>query len=370
MENRIFIFGHYGEKNTGDDAMIFVLLQELHKIYPKSNFSVISSRKFFFPPGIEDKIRLIKPVQINVFKEIMNSSIFIMGGGTQIYDYGRRLERFKTLSQMLIIIYWAKLFCENIYFLNIGVEPFKTTIRKFLSKRICKLADFISIRDKYSYLILEDMGIKKTLQSFDLSVLLSPFDSINKFRSNKIEIVGMSILPFYEIYHNKKYLDYLIVDEIAISVNEWLKSNSKNKLHLFVFKGKSRSDDFNITNILKEKIENEEQVKIVPYENNPLKTLSQINNCDIFVGMRYHSCLFAYMTKTPLLVISYFQKCRALAEEIKLPNRAIIPINDILNGNFNKYFLDILENEESFIGSLPLSKAKKKAKIGLIIKKE
>lgn len=359
MNNRIFIFGHYGEKNTGDDAMLYVLLRELHKVCPLAYFSIISPRKLFVPPNVEKKIKIVKPTPFQVFKEIKNSSIFIMGGGTQIYDYGNKFERLKVLSEMFILISWAKIFCKGIYFLNIGVEPFKTTFRKFLSKKICQLADFISVRDKKSLDALKDIGIKDVKLSFDLAVLLS---ILNKPQETDENIVGISILPFYEIYHGKKYLDRLLVEKIANTLNEWLKEDSKNKIRLFVFKGESRSDDLKITQYLKTKIINSEKVEIVHYNPNPMKTLSMLNECDIFIGMRYHSCLFAYVTKTPLLIITYFQKCTALAEEIGLPKIAVLTIDKVLNGKFEEYFKNIQSNKHSFMAKLPISKSKKRVK--------
>jgi polysaccharide pyruvyl transferase WcaK-like protein len=359
MENKIFIFGHYGEKNTGDDAMLYVLLQQLHNIYPNTNFSIISPRELFVPKEVQDKIKIIKPKPFNVFKEIKESSIFVMGGGTQIYDYGNKFERSKVLLEVLILVIWAKIFCEKISFRNIGIEPFNTTFRKFLSKKICKLADFITVRDSLSYEILENIDVKKLERSFDLAVLLN-YNPLPKETKNNI--LGISLLPFYEIYHDKKELDQLVVKKIAASLNKWLKNSSKNKIRLFIFKGESRSDDLAITQFLKTKLINPEKVEIVPYNSNPMKTLSMFNECDMFIGMRYHSCLFAYATKTPLLIISYFQKCTALAEEIGLSERAVLNINEVLDGNFEEYFEDIQTNKDSFIAKLPISIAKKRAK--------
>jgi len=359
MENRIFIFGHYGEKNTGDDAMIYALLQELYNIYPNANFSIMSPREIFVPHQTVNKIKIVKPSIIPVFREIMRSSVFIMGGGTQIYDFGRRSERFKILSQMFLILIWAKIFCEKIYFLNIGIEPFKTTILKYLAKQICQLADFISVRDKNSYNILKNMGIHEVKNSFDLAVLLNYQNSSN----NKNNILGLSVLPFYEIYHNRRDLDNLMIGEIANKIDNWLQRDSRNKLHLFVFKGKSRADDYEISHMLKNKIKNVKQVKIIHYNPNPLKTISEVSKCTIFIGMRYHSCLFAYITKTPLLIIAYFQKCNSLAEEIKLPQKAIISIDNISNGRFEEYLNNMQHNPDDYTADLPIELAKKKATI-------
>ncbi|WP_060537787.1 polysaccharide pyruvyl transferase family protein [Methanobacterium formicicum] len=363
MNTKIFIFGHYGEKNTGDDAMIYALLQELNEIFPLAKFSIMSPRRLFIPTHTIDKVKFIKPSFFPVFREIMSSSIFIMGGGTQIYDYGKKTERLKVLTQMLIITLWAKIFCSKIYFFNIGVEPFETNIRKFLSKRICKLADLISLRDQYSYSILKNMGIKKIKLSFDLAVLLDPHSLELNNSSSEDKFIGMSILPFYEIYHSSPSLDNKLINEFSTTLNEFLAVNSDYKLYLFIFKGKSRSDDYDITQALKRKIDKKNNITIINYDSNPFKMLSYVKNCDIFIGMRYHSCLFAYITKKPLLIINYFQKCSALAVEIGLPEKTVISLKDILDGGFNERLKDIINNPDEYMPSLPINKAKKRAKI-------
>lgn len=364
---KIFIFGHYGEKNTGDDAMIYALLQELNETFPLFDFSIMSPRKLFIPNIVKGRVKIIKPSFVPVFREIMHSSIFVMGGGTQIYDYGKKSERFKVLFQMLFIISWAKIFCSKIFFFNIGVEPFETIIRRFLSKRICKLADLISLRDNYSFNILKNMGIEKIKMSFDLAALLNPYWNIVTDKSED-KILGLSILPFYEIYHGKPNLDHKLVNEIAKSINELLTIYSDYSLFLFVFKGKSRSDDYNITHVLAEKIDKKDNLTIINYDPNPVKMLNAVKKCDIFIGMRYHSCLFAYITKKPLLIINYFQKCSALAVEIGLPEKTVISLNDILDGCFNERLKDIINNPDEYMPSLPVDEARKRAKITNVYK--
>lgn len=359
MKIRVFIFGHYGEFNVGDDAMIYVLLHELNIKYPYADFSILSPREIYIPSDMLGKVRFVKPHVMDVFSEIRKSSIFIMGGGTQIYDYGKRLERLTTLFKILIIIFWAKIFCEKIYFFNIGLEPFSTNLRKILANCICRLSDFITVRDNKSYEIITDMKIKRVKISFDLAVLLD-YKIVKK--SNDFNVLGVSILPFFELYHGKKEKDLLFIDEMAYILTNWVKSNNKNRISLFVFNGSLRTNDFEITKLLKDKISSS-RVEIVSYDSNPQKILNSVNSCDFFIGMKYHSCLFAYMTNTPLLVISYFHKCKYLAEEIKLPDKSILTMEDVLNGSLKYYLNDFINNSEDYLAQLSLNEAKKRAKL-------
>ena len=368
MKQQIFILGYYGWKNTGDDAMIYVLLQELHILYPPATFAILSQTAITVPPETKNLVKFVRLTPQTVLKEIMRSSIIILGGGTHFHDHGIKIKLLKSQLKSFIFYILSKLFCKRIYFLGIGVEPLSTIWSRFLIKQTCRLADFISVRDESSYEILEGMRLKnKVTLSFDLATLLQPLATSNKSLDKKIniKILGISILPFFEIYHSDKEKDILFVHEIAKGLNQWLKRDRKSLIYLFVFKGKSIADDVLITEMLEKKLHPVERVKLMRYNPDPVETMSKVDQCHAFIGMRYHSCLFAYLTNTPLLVINYFQKCQALAEDIGLSKHAVISLEEILNGEFGTYLENLQEHPEEFVATLPIDTAKQMAKNGL-----
>ena len=372
IKQQIFILGHYGWKNTGDDAMIYVLLHEFHILYPTATFVILSLIPIVIPHETKNLVKFIKHTNpLLVFREIMHSSTFAWGGGTFMFDHPNKnkINRFVRLCETFIIMAFAKLFCKRIYLLGIGVEPLSTTWGRFLSKQICRLADFISVRDKSSYEILEGMGLKnKVAVSFDLAALLQPLSiSDNKplVKNTDMKILGISILPFFEIYHGDKEKNRLFVHEIAKGLNQWLKRDCQSLIYLFVFKGKSKADDVLITEMLRKQLEPSERVELIPYNPDPIETMDKIAQCHAFVGMRYHSCVFAYLTNTPLLIINYFQKCQALAEDIGLPKHAVISLEEILNGQFEDYLENLQKHPDDFVATLSVDIAKQMAKNGL-----
>ena len=376
MKQQIFILGHFGWKNTGDDAMICVLLQELHTLYPTATFAILSPIPIVIPHETKNLVKFIRHTNpLLIFREIMHSSTLAWGGGTFMFDHPNKnkINRFVRLCETFIIMAFAKLFCKRIYLLGIGVEPLSTTWGRFLSKQMCRLADYISVRDKSSYEILEGMGLKnKVAVSFDLAALLQPLSiSDNKplVKNTDMKNLGISILPFFEIYHGDKEKDCLFVHEIAKGLNQWLKREHQSMIYLFVFKGKSKPDDVLITEMLQKQLNPTDRVKLIPYNPDPVETLSKVAQCHAFVGMRYHSCVFAYLTNTPLLIINYFQKCQALAEEVGLPKHAVVSLEEILNGQFERYLKHLQEHPEDFVAILPIDMAKQMAKKNLAIAK-
>ena len=371
IKRQLFIFGYYGWNNTGDDAMIYALLRELHISDSSICFAIFSQKPITVPSEVRDLVKFVESEPLKVIREIKRSSAFIIGGGTMMYDYGYNMNllNMKRLSinlKILLLIIWAKLCKNKVYLLGIDVGSVTTFFGKFILKQIYRLSTFISVRDNLSYKVFNELGGgNKVLLTFDLATLL-PLPSTKRTKEN---ILGISILPFFEIYHANKTKDLLFIHKIAKGLNQWLKRDSQSTVYLFIFKGKSKADDVLITEMLQKQLEPSERVKLISYNPDPFEIMSQVAQCDAFLGMRYHSCLFAYLTNTPLLILNYFQKCQALAEDVGLPKHAVVSLEEILKGEFERYLKHLQEYPEDFVATLPVNTAKKMAKKNLAIGK-
>ncbi|MCP2518976.1 polysaccharide pyruvyl transferase family protein [Candidatus Aminicenantes bacterium AC-335-K20] len=366
MIKRVLIFGYYGCKNTGDDAMIYGLLQGLHNLFPYAQFIVLTSRPIHVPSELKSSTKFVDLKVRRVLLETLRSQAIILGGGTHIQDYQGNIRYLKILTRMFAFFLGCKLLRKKVYLLSIGIGPISTSWGKFLAKLICKLVDYISVRERESYEVLKSLGLEhKTSLAFDLAALLQPQSNSNiaQTRDGRKNIIfGVSILPFFEIYCGNKKKDLLFIHEIAKELNKWLGENDKRIIRLFVFRGKSKEDDVTITKLLYKRLQPTARVELIPYNPNPIKMLSQVATCDAFIGMRFHSSLFAYLCDIPLLMIGYHPKCQALAQYIGLPAHAIISIEEILTGAFGKYLNNLSKDPNKFRANLSTSIARERAK--------
>jgi polysaccharide pyruvyl transferase CsaB len=368
---QIFIFGYYGWKNTGDDAMLYILLQELPQLYPEAQFAVISPVPVIIPPSVKDKVKFIRPAIMPVFREIIKSRIFIIGGGTHIHDYARSLRSIKTLMRLLAIVAFARISGNKVYLIGNGIGPIDKNWSKLITRFICHISDKITVRDEASYQVINTLvpvDMKKVTLGFDLAALLNPVSdpphAITEENAHK-EILGICITSVFEIYYGKKEKDLLIIDKIAEVVNQWLTKRPQLQVHLFVFKDGYRDSDVRITELLKEQLKPTECVNLISYNPNPIQTLTQVARCSAFVGTKYHSCLFAYLNEIPLLVIDYHPKCRYFVREVGLPEHALLSLHEILNGQFGKRLEYLVESPGSFRATLPVNIARNRAKAGI-----
>jgi len=355
---QFFVFGNYGNYNTGDNAMLYAILDKMHSLLPLWQYAILSNVKVTIPPKLDNLVKYVKPKPYNVFKEIMLSNIFVMGGGTQVFDSGNKKRRFLVLSQILTLFLWAKLLRKKVLLVNIGIEPPSTKWGKILTLMICKLSDYISVRDSISYDLVKSFKYKNILEhTFDISIILQNNLDLLRSNDNDVNILGISLLPYFEIYKSKKSKDIIFVNEIAKGLNLWLRQNENNYIYIFVMSETSAVNDIGISNLLKSKLDNLSRVKIIAYNPNPLITIELISECKAFIGMRYHSCIFAYITNIPMIIIDYATKCSALITDIMLNENSLISIEDILNGNFPIRMEHYIRNYTDYCAKLPVWQA-------------
>jgi len=365
---RFFLFGAYGRRNTGDDAMLYALLRELSVANSDASFAVLAQNPIIVPNEVESDIHFVKPIIPIVLKEILNSSVFMIGGGTHFHDYGSNKLRWnKVIFKILTLILLSKIFRKYVFLVAIGVGPITNFLGKIQVKLICVLSDFISVRDKASYKVIRSLGVKKdVLLTFDPAVLLEPMFNTNPTKKTKDrKILGVSILPVFKLFFETEEMDLLLIKEIAVGLNDWLKEDLQNVIHIFVFNDEPKGGDLAISKLLYERLQPSRRVKLIPYDTSPIMVLSRIAKCYAFVGMRFHSCIFAYQNNIPLLMIEYHPKCSAVAETIGLPNHAVISLNEIISGKFKEYIKNLQRRPDSFVASIPVEITRQMSKLNL-----
>ncbi|UCG55264.1 MAG: polysaccharide pyruvyl transferase family protein [Dehalococcoidia bacterium] len=365
--NRFFIFGYYGWKNVGDDAMLYALLRELNTIDSEARYAVLSSITTVIPSEVKNRVKFVRLSYFAVGWEILRSSAFVLGGGTHLFDYGKKLMVLKIQLRIFILVLLSKLLRKKVYLLGNGLGPFPTAWGRFLSRLICHLADYISVRDEASYRFLASWGLKtKASLAFDLSALIENHeDSKTNLPQGNKKILGISILPVFQVYNGSREKDSLLIGEFAKSINALLGEIPLLEVCLFVFKGKSRDDDVEITKMLLDQLQPAKRVKLVQYDPDPRIMLAQVSSCTAFVGMRYHSCIFAYLLSIPMLIINYHPKCRDFAEDIGLPAHAVVSLGEVLDGQFQERLKNLIESPKDFNPTLAINQARQRAKEGV-----
>lgn len=368
-KRRWLIIGHYGGKNTGDEAMLKGLLWGGKHIFSKvvvvTKDGHISIKP---PPGVE--VSVIRPAIRPLLRELYRAYGVTLGGGTHFQDDYRGLRYVRHLRYMLRFVgvsFVAKLMGKKVYWLGMGFGPFHRRLTRWVTKLGVWCCDGITVRDKASEKELLVVAGRRVnyLLAFDLAALLVEIAHLDLVKRED-NLIAMSITSIRKALTGGVDVETRYLACLQSAIVRLLKER-RLRLRIVVFRGGDRESDEKLSydlyqNLLSEGV----AVELCPYEGDPLNTLEKVAECKYFVATRYHSAVFGYLAGCRLLLLAYHRKVADLADEIGLHRDAVIQIRAAVSEDALYLSLRSLTTDSKIHGpSLPVNKAVELAKLNV-----
>ncbi len=172
-QSDIVLSGYYGFRNSGDDAILKMIIQDIRAIDPKLGITILSNR-----PADTKRIYSVNAVnRWNFFairKVMKDSRLFISGGGSVIQD----VTSTKSLLYYLCLILMAKRYGNKVMLYANGIGPVRKKANQKRAKNVLNRVDVITLREEDSQDILNEMGVinPKTVVTCDPVVALKDID--------------------------------------------------------------------------------------------------------------------------------------------------------------------------------------------------
>ena len=300
---KIVISGYYGFDNSGDDALLMSIIDNLKKNDEKAEITVLSKNpqqtKRQYGVGAANRYN-----PFSLIKTIATCDLLISGGGTLIQD----ATSTKSLFYYLFVIKLAQIFRKKVMLYANGIGPLNSFKNIENTQKILDNVDLITLRDPKSREELEKIGVTKP----KIELTADPAFLIEANES------GKSVLETYGVPSDKPLM--------CVSVRQW-KNNPENfeeimakfcdyaadKYGLFtVFLTMQHKVDFAIASNIKEKMRNK---SVVVGANYPVETiLSVMDQMTVSVGMRLHTLIYSASRMIPLIGIVYDPKINGFLE--------------------------------------------------------
>ena len=331
------IHGYFGFGNVGDEAILSVIIDEFKKAFGGVDFTVLSSN-----PERTTRIHGVRAIRERLtspvfWRSFLRSHVLVFAGGGR---YG-----YVTWRRIAILALFAKLLGKIVVFRGVGVYPYewrrpiiseKPTAFKGLTGLLVRLAlsrvSYISVRDKYSYVVLRLTGVKRPITiEEDLAFRLKlPDPSECRELAIKYNIHGDRVLGV-----NLRTLDAETNEKVVNYVVKLIQDFMEKGFHKVVFipfgfgsfKGRFFDNDFIIASKLKRRIPN---LIIIDEELNPKEILCLFNYLDYVIAMRHHAVIFALLAKKPILALVYDTKTLEL---LRMLSRSDINVTSVLVNN-------------------------------------
>ncbi|MCC5909088.1 MAG: polysaccharide pyruvyl transferase CsaB [Clostridiaceae bacterium] len=293
---KIFLFGYYGFKNTGDEGILQGIIMQLKKAIPNGEITVLT-----YKAQETEENYGIKAVSRNHFKDIIKAikkaDIVISGGGSILQD----VTSSRSLMYYLGIIYLAKKMGKKVMFYGNGFGPINRNFNKKIAAHIINRVDAITVRDYQSKELMQSLGIHKKIEvTADVTFHM---DLLSKEETDKI-------LKQEKINEEDKF--------IGISVRRWKSQENYKEIiaktgdylgkrgYKIIFIPMQHPNDLTISQEIADLMEIEP--KIIENKYSPKEIIAIISRLDVLIGMRLHSLIFAAIHNIPMVGLEYDPK--------------------------------------------------------------
>lgn len=306
QKNReILISGYYGFKNSGDDALLKAIIQDLKRFKESPNIVVLSAN----PKETKEFYKVKAINRLNIFKimhHMNNAEMLISGGGTLIQDRTST----KSLWYYLAVISLAIKKHLKVMLYSNGIGPLEkaNNIRK--TRKILKKADLITLRDEHSLETLKQIGVEndKVIVTADPALELNIGD----------EARGRQILDKLGVPKDRKLL--------GVSIRRWKTNDPEFEdniawvcdyayetygYHTVLLPMQASRDTAVLQNVRRNM---KHEATLVDRRCDVADMMSVMKCFDMCIGMRLHTLIYAVINAIPLIGLVYDPKISSFME--------------------------------------------------------
>ena len=292
---KIVISGFYGLGNTGDEAILEAIIDNLRDELDKPEITVfsLSPDRTAEEHNVKSVYRGWRHDFKGKVKALREADLLISGGGGLLQDTYPTKFLFGPLPYYLLIVFLAKLVGTKVMFFSQGIGPVNSTWGKILMKVFANLADFITVRDQFSKDLLHKLGVKRpeSVVTADIVFAFQKKEDDACLRSLPLtgeeKLVAVSVRPWFQ--HTSHY------KEIAAALDELIVSERITP----VFVPMEGHHDVRASNHVLEHMKHKQKCFVLGPDFTPNQYLNFISHCQLTIGLRLHSLIFSALTAVP-----------------------------------------------------------------------
>ncbi len=314
----VLISGYYGFNNLGDEAILesilnwFVLRDDIHPVVLSVN-----------PKATAEMFGVDAIHRNNIFQLIgrmAGSPLLIQGGGGLLQD--------KTSSRSLMyylgVLLLGSVTGRRLVAFGQGIGPLEGEFAPLLTGEFLSQCDMVAVRDFTSFSFCQQrMPLKANIQLMaDAAFMLEAADPDiveDIFIQENLDLPPKPLVAFCVRGPMK---DRRQITAIARTINMTLEELGGGVV-LFPF---HHPHDLKYAEEIRKLVENRDDLMIFKGIYKPSEALGVLGKCDLVVGMRLHSIIFAALQGVPFVPVSYDPKIDELIKEFGMKSSLHTPL--------------------------------------------
>lgn len=309
----IIVSGYHGFANSGDEALLWAILQSIRKQNPDIDFTVLSKTP-------EETARVYSVNSINrynllrVVRAMKNSKMLLFGGGSLLQD----VTSSKSIKYYLLILWLAKRFGLKTMLYANGIGPVVKRENRFLATKILNKIDLITLRDDNSDEELKKLGVTKP----EIKITADPVFTMDTDTS----LSGKYFLRRAGVSDGAK-VAVISLREWKTACSDFTEILSKVCDYLYekhgivsLFVPMQYPHDLDISGEVMSRMKN--RAYLINRELSVPEMLSVLSEAELVIGMRLHSLIYATTLEKPAMALVYDPKVSAFMQSLSQPDFA------------------------------------------------
>ncbi|MGE5673919.1 MAG: polysaccharide pyruvyl transferase CsaB [Mycobacterium leprae] len=316
---KILVSGYYGFNNTGDEAVLTGIIRSTRELEPTTTFTVIS--------GTVAQTRVLHGVDAvsrGAFREIWRImgevDLVLQGGGSLVQDR----TSLKSLLYYLSILTMAKLRRKPVMIFAQGIGPVVTNTGRSVVPLVLNRVNQITVRDPESKETLRRLGVHRpAVVTADPALALGPSNPaeglalLRQHGADPRPIIGVSVRPW-------KHQGQPMEPELARALDQMAREYGAQVVFLPMQYPHDVRAGAAVAGFM------QERALVLEARFTPAQTMAMVAACNLFVGMRLHTLIFAALNGVPLVGLSYDPKNDSFLQRI---GETAAGTTDHLNGD-------------------------------------
>jgi teichuronic acid biosynthesis glycosyltransferase TuaH len=311
MNPRVLLCGYYGFGNSGDEAILSVLISDLNEVLHNPDITVVAGNVESI--AADHRVDAIHWTDIGRLREEAQASdLMVLGGGGLFQDQQQFDPETILTPAHGGITYWAgfallsHLVQKPLAIYGTGVGPLSTEKGRSLTAMSFKAATATSVRDQESSRLLDELGIK------NVAVTADPV-----FRMTADRRVGLEILNNEQIPEGqaliavgiRSWADDRFVPGLAGELDTLIEAHDARVVFVPFQTSPHRAENdpaaaLRVLTAMRQR----SRAAILRGTYTPEDKMAVQSAADVVIGMRLHSVIMAAAAGVPVVALAYDPK--------------------------------------------------------------
>ncbi len=322
---KFLITGYYGFLNSGDDAILMSMCEDIKALDLNTKITILSNS----PNATKVEYSENAVYRFNMYyviREIMKCDVLLMGGGSLLQDKTST----RSIMYYLSILLTSKLFGKKCMIYANGIGPIRKPFNRKVTKFILNKIDLITVRESLSFEELKILGVTKP----KIKITADPVFSLTT-KSVNIDHINLK-KPFVTVLFRKWDNQSVYINTMAKVCDYLVEEKNMN----VVFVPMKYPSDIKVSEEISKRMKNESY--IITKKLNVSEIIEITGQAKINLSMRLHALLYSAIKTVPMIGFTYDPKVENFLKELKVSS--MDNINNFTEEQVINIINEILEN--------------------------